>query len=165
MMINKNVFYIDVKWNSRTVLFLVFLILIPNVLSILNISTPFGFKLHFFQVGIILAALLYGPFGGAVAGAVGSAYSAFIMNNPYIIGGNAILGFFCGYFIMKGMKTIYAVILAFVLQIPYLIITDYFLVNLPMNVILMIVVALAVSNSIWAYVSSYIYKNIKPYLQ
>ena len=145
-----NPFKFDRKLDRKEISILVFLVVLPNVLGMLNFDTGLGFKLHVFQLGIILAALFYGWYGGLLAGIFGSIYSAVIINNPYIIIGNAIMGLIAGYLIHKGYNTIIAVWIGFAVQIPWLIFSDYVFVGMPMAVIWMIVLALAVSNTLWA---------------
>jgi len=153
----------NVNWNVRTVSMFIVLLVIPNILGMLNISTSFG-KLHFFQLAIILAALIYGPVGGFMSGITGSIYSGIIMSNPYIIVGNAILGLFAGIFIRYGFKTITAVMLAFLIQLPWLILTDYYLVHLPWTFIKGLIIALFITNALWAYVAHHSYKPMRRFL-
>ena len=160
----ENIFSFNVKWNYRTVSLFLFLLLLPNFLGLINLPTVFGFKIHFFQLIVFLAALIYGPSGGLLSGITGSFYSALIMHNTYIIGCNAILGFFAGLFIRYGFKTVIAVWLAFLIQLPWLIITDYYLVHLSIVFIKALVIALAISNTIWAIAAHYAAKPIKELL-
>ncbi len=150
-----NPFVTDRKLDWKEISMLVFLVLLPNVLGLFNVDTGMGFKLHVFQLGIVLAALFYGWYGGLLAGLFGSVYSAVIMANPYIIIGNMILGVVAGYLIHKGYHTNLAIWAAFAIQIPWLIFSDYVFVGMPMNLIWMIVIALAVSNTIWAALGHY----------
>ena len=150
-----NPFEFDRRLDRKEISILVFLVFLPNVLGMLNYDTGMGFKLHVFQLGIVLAALFYGWYGGLMAGIFGSIYSAVIMNNPYIIIGNAILGLVAGYLIHKGYHTNLAIWVAFAIQIPWLIFSDYVFIGMPMNVIWMIIIALAVSNTIWAALGHY----------
>ena len=157
-----NAFTTEVKWNYKSVGMFVFLLALPNLLGMLNISTVWGFKLHLFQFGIFLAAGIYGWKGGLLSGIVGSMFSAVIMHNPYIIVFNAILGFFVGYFITRyNMNTIFAVLLAFVIELPVLILIDYYLVGLSVMFITNLVIALLISNMIWAILAHYTAKPIK----
>lgn len=156
--------FFDIKWNYKTISLFVFLIAIPNVLGLINISTPWGFNIHFFQVAIFLAALIYGPMGGLTSGLVGSIYTAAMMNNQYIVVGNVILGFFVGLFAKK-FNVIIAVLLAFIIQLPWLLATDYYLIHMPTTVLKGLVIALLVSNIIWALIAMYTYKPIKATLQ
>lgn len=161
----KNAFISDLRWDHKTISLFFFLAAVPNALGMLNISTPFGFKLHFFQYAIFMAALLYGPVGGLVSGSMGSVYSAAIMHNPYIVVGNAILGFFVGLFARHGMHTVLAVALAYAVQLPWLVLTDIYLVSLPVAFVSGLVVALAISNLIWATLAHYTQKPVEGLVQ
>jgi len=154
----QNIF--NLKLNYKSVSLLVFLVVLPNILSIFNVST-LGFKIHFFQFAIFLAALIYGPMGGLLAGTLGSLYSATLMHNPYIIGGNALLGLYFGILLKYKVNVVIAVLIAFLIQLPYLIITDYYLMHLPIKFIFNLVIALVISNIIWAIAAKYVSKPIK----
>jgi len=158
-------FSFNVKWNYKTIVLFLSLMILPNLLGLINLNTVWGFKIHFFQIAVFIAALIYGPKGGMLSGLVGSLYSAFVMGNPYIAIGNAILGFFVGLFVRYKFNTIIAVMLAYLIQLPWLIITDYYLVSLPTNFILKLILALAISNLIWAIVANYTVKPIKESLR
>jgi len=151
----ENIYSFNVKWDLKHLSLFAFLLLIPNLLGMINLSTGIGFKLHFFQYAVFLAAIIYGPFGGLLSGLVGSVYSAITMHNPYIIICNAVLGFFVGYFARKGLKTLFAVWLAFIIELPLLILADHYLAGLPIAFILPLIVALAVSNTVWAVAAQY----------
>ena len=151
----KNLFSFGVELNFKTFSMLIFLLAIPNVLGAINLPTVWGFKIHLFQLGIFIAALAYGPSGGLLSGITGSLYSAFMMGNPYIIAGNAILGFFTGLFVKYRMHTVIAVMLAYAVQLPWLILTDYYLVHLSAGFIKALVIALALSNLVWGTVAHY----------
>lgn len=154
-----NVLNFNVKWNYKNIILFLVLLGLPNLLGMLNIATPWGFKLHFFQLAIFIAAAIYGPKGGALSGLLGSLYSAAIMHNPYIIIGNIILGFFVGLFIRYKINTVIAVILAYAVQLPWLLLTDYYLVHLPIPFLKNLVIALFVSNVIWAILINYSFAN------
>jgi uncharacterized membrane protein len=156
-----NIFAFDMPFNIKTISLFVILAGLPNLLGLLNITTPWGFNIHFFQIAIFLAALIYGPIGGLTSGLFGSFYSAIMMHNPYIIVGNMILGFFVGYFARKYYTTWQAVLMAFAIQLPWLVATDLYLVHMPAKVIFGLVVALAISNTAWAIVAQYIKKPIR----
>jgi uncharacterized membrane protein len=143
----KDIFGFNIEWNYKTTAMFGVLLVLPNLLGMINLNMA-GFKIHFFQVAIFTAALVYGPTGGLLSGLVGSVYSAFAMNNPYILVGNAILGFFVGVFARYGMNTIIAVLLAYSIQLPWLIITDFYLIHMPMQILLNLVFALLVSDII-----------------
>lgn len=155
----KNLFSIKLDYKSASLL--VFLAVLPNALGMLNISTSLGFKLHFFQIGIFAAAMLYGPLGGAVSGGIGSAYSAISMNNPYIIIGNIILGLFAGLFMRLGLHTVLSVMAAYLIQLPWLWFSDIYFAGMPVGVVKGVVAALLVSNIVWATVVHYTIKPLK----
>lgn len=110
--------------NNQMISLLIILFILPNLLSLVNITTPWGFKIHFFQLAIFIAAIPYGPRGGLLAGALGSILPAFLAHNPYIIIGNMILGLLAGLFIKRGLSIIWAALLAYSLELPWLIFTD-----------------------------------------
>ncbi|MBI4634293.1 MAG: ECF transporter S component [Deltaproteobacteria bacterium] len=154
----------NVKWNYKTTGMLMALIVLPELLGVVNVSVASGFKLHFFQAGIFLAAAVYGPWGGLASGFAGSFLSAYVMGNPYLLIGNALLGFCTGLFLRKGFRTVPAVWLAYAIQLPWLIITDYYLVHLPAPFIRGLVIALFLSNTLWAAGVHYLVKPVKRFL-
>ena len=115
---------------------------------------PFAeWKIHFFQAGIFTTAFLFGPIAGAIVGALSSSYNGlFLISNPWIIGGNAILGFSAAYLYTK-TTPFKAAMGAFAIQLPYLFITDVLFVNMPLAVVTMIALTLLVTNMICAYVA------------
>lgn len=141
------------KWNTRTVGAFILLMVLPNMLGMLNIATPWGFKWHLFPVAIFMAAALFGPVGGLASGLAGSAYSALIMGNPYLLVGNGLLGLFTGLFMRKGVSTVLAVWLAFALELPWLIFSDYYLAHLSAPFIQTLIMGLFISNTVWALVT------------
>ena len=94
-----------------------------------------------------------------------SFYSALIMSNPYILVGNAILGLFVGLFFRYGLNVVISVLLAYLVQLPWLIVTDYYFVGLSVVFIRGLVIALFVSNMIWAVVAHYSLKPIRKSLE
>jgi uncharacterized membrane protein len=155
----------NVKWNTKTIGAFITLMVLPNLLGVINITTPWGFKVHLFQLGIFGAAALYGPIGGVLSGFLGSIYSASVMGNAYIIVGNVILGFFVGFFLRKGIHTILAVGLAYAIQLPWLIFSDYYLAHLSWPFIQGLVIALFISNIVWAVLLHYTTSPIKKFIQ
>jgi hypothetical protein len=161
----KQLLSFNTQWNYRSISLLAVLVLLPNLLGMINISTHLGFKLHFFQIAIFLAAFIYGPIGGLFSGAIGSVYSAFLMGNPYLVVGNALLGFTAGLIARYGMKNVMhaltAVMLAFLVQLLWLVPTDFYLMHMPAMVLLALVFALLVSNIVWAVAAYYMAKPLK----
>lgn len=160
---NTKVWSVGLKWDVRTISLLSVLIILPNFLGMINISTFYGFKIHFFQAAIFLAAIIYGPIAGLTSGLIGSLYSAIIMHNPYLMIGNAILGLFVGVFAKK-INIVWTVILAYLIQLPWLILTDLYLVHMPSMVISKLIQALALSNIFWAIIVILTIKPLKKIL-
>ncbi|HQP40363.1 MAG TPA: hypothetical protein PK004_02860 [Smithella sp.] len=140
------------------------LIVFPFVLSLINLEFAQQWKVHFFPAAIILAALIFGSTGGLVAGVAGSLYSAFMLGNPYLIIGNAILGFFTGLFYQKTDKLILSVFLAFICQLPWLVLSDLYFMHLSNAFILKLVVVLFLADILWAVLISTINKPLRKLL-
>jgi len=162
-MLGSSILSRELPWNRKTVgaLLLVFL---PNILSMVNLTTPGEFKIHTFQVAIFLAASLLGPLGGLLSGLIGSLFSAVALSNPYLLIGNGILGFFTGWFLRRGIRPLFAVWMAFCLQLLWLIPTDYFLAGLSASFIQNLVLMLFLSNTLWAVVASGLREPLKRWL-
>ena len=160
----KDIFNFNIKWTWKTISLLAFLAIFPNILGLYN-TTIFGVRVHFFQYLIFLAALIYGPAGGIISGAFGSVWTAIALHNPYVIIGNIILGFFVGLFFRMKWNVIFAVLVAYLIQLPWLWFTDVYLANMPVNVVNGIVVALFFSDLLWAVVVGLTYKPIKELVQ
>lgn len=155
----ENIFGFNIKWTWKTISLLAFLVIFPDILGIFH-TTIFGIRIHFFQYLIFLAAIIYGPLGGLISAAFGSIYTAIALNNPYIIIGNMILGMLFGIFIRLKWNVILAALTAYLIQLPWLWITDIYLANMPVDVVKGIVVALLFSNILWAAVAKVTYKRI-----
>lgn len=154
----------NVQWNYKTAGVLISLVALPELLGAVNVPVAAGFKLHFFPAAIFLAAALYGPAGGLLSGFAGSFYSAYALGNPYILIGNALLGFCTGYFLRKGFRMLTAVWLAYAIQLPWLVLTDYYLVHLSLPFIRDLAIALLVSNTLWALAVSCLVDPIKKFM-
>ncbi|MCX5833217.1 MAG: hypothetical protein NTV99_01650 [Deltaproteobacteria bacterium] len=141
---------LGVKINEKSITALVILMLLPNLLGALHLSTPWGFKIHFFQYAIFLAAFAFGPIGGVLSGFAGSLYAAYLMTNPYILIGNALLGLSTGYFFRRGHSYLRSALLGFGIQIPWLVVTDYYMMTLPASFIGGLLLALTLTNVLWA---------------
>ena len=161
---NKNIFYLN--YNFKTISMLILLTILPNLLGMINLPIVFGFKIHLFQYAIFIAAMTYGPLGGLISGGFGSMFSAFVMHNPYIVVGNMILGFVIGLLVRKKLNIILAVLIAYTIQMPWLFVTDVYLVGMPISVVYSLMIALLISNIIWAVAAKYTLKwNGKNFFQ
>jgi LytS/YehU family sensor histidine kinase len=78
---------------------------------------------HFFQLAIFICGILAGPWAGFLCGTVGGLYMA-VTKIPFIIGGIAILGGSVGVFAKK-IRPVFAGLLAWLVQAPYVLVTDY----------------------------------------
>lgn len=126
------------------------LIVLPFLLSLININFAQSWKLHFFPAAVILAAIVFGAKGGLVAGLSGSLYSAILLGNPYLIIGNALFGLLTGVFYRKNGKIVPAVLMAYACELPWLIWSDYYLAHLSADFIARLVMVLLLSNLLWA---------------
>ena len=126
------------KMTSKLVAFVAVMGATANLLGFFAI--PLGpTRFHLLQVPIILAGLSLGPWIGGLVGFVGAGVMAYNTLNPYLLLGNAILGFSVGavYSRLKRRKGIpllpqlISVIVAFIVQSPYVYVTDVFLVGMP----------------------------------
>ncbi|MBS3098146.1 hypothetical protein J4209_05110 [Candidatus Woesearchaeota archaeon] len=156
----KNIFGFDVEWNWKTIGLLAFLAVFPNIMGLYH-TTILGVRIHFFQYLIFLAAIIYGPLGGAISGLFGSFYTALALHNPYVIVGNIILGFMAGFFVRHKLNVILAVLAAYSIQLPWLWVTDIYFAGMPVKAVQGIVIALLISNVIWAIVAGWTYKSVK----
>lgn len=113
---------------ARTIAFTALMAALANILSVPPLAIPlalpgFTSSVHFFQLGVFLCGLLAGPWAGLVSGAVGSLYMG-LTRIPFIIGGIAILGLSTG-LLAKKMRPVFACLLAWLIQAPYVLVTDY----------------------------------------
>lgn len=153
-----------IKTNEKSIMTLLFLVMLPNLLGALHLSTPWGFKIHFFQYAVFLAAFTFGPIGGLLSGSVGSLYAAYLMTNPYILIGNAILGLATGCFVRRGHSYLFSALLGFGFQIPWIVATDCLLMNLPTSFVGGLLLALTISNTLWATLAAVSAPPVKRFL-
>lgn len=86
---------------------------------------PFSSEIHFAQIPIFISSILAGPWAGFLTGAIGGLYMS-IIRIPLIIGGLATLGLAAGFFFKKlKMRPLFACILAWCVQAPYVFVSDY----------------------------------------
>jgi len=113
---------------TKVLAFTALMAALANVMSAPPLAVPITFSgfessIHFFQLAIFLAGILAGPWAGLVAGAVGGLYMS-VTRIPFIVGGIAILGGSAGLFAKK-VRPVFAGLLAFMVQAPYTLVTDY----------------------------------------
>lgn len=149
-MINSSTAANSVSLYRRTAIAFSLLVFLPFMLSLINLTFAQSWKVHFFPAAIILAALIFGTTGGLVAGVAGSLYSALVLGNPYLIVGNALFGLLTGIFYKKTNKIILSVLLAFICELPWLIVSDYYFMRLSAEFITKLIVVLFLANVFWA---------------
>lgn len=113
---------------AKTIAFVALMAALANVMSLPPIAIPiplgtFTSSIHFFQLAILLAAILAGPWAGFLSGVIGGLYMG-ITKVPFIVGGIALLGACAGLF-SKRFQPVAASLLAFIVQLPYVLVTDY----------------------------------------
>jgi len=113
---------------AKTVAFVALMAALANVMSVPPLAIPiplgeFTSSVHFFQLAIFLCGILAGPWAGVIGGTVGSLYMG-ATKIPFVIGGIAILGGSVGLFAKKVRPT-FAGLLAWLVQAPYTLVTDY----------------------------------------
>jgi len=141
---------------------------LANVLSVPPIAVPItpGVTVHFTQLPIYLAALLAGPAAGLITGAVGALYMSFA-KIPFIIGGLAILGFVTG-ILRRRCRPFIAGVLAWVVQAPYVMVTDFVwfsvFVKMPAQAAWALILQLIITLTVEAVISSALAEIIVSYL-
>lgn len=124
------------------------MVALANILGFFSI--PLGFtNIHLMQFPIIFTGLLLGSLSGGVTGFLGAILMAYMLSppNPYILFGNAILGFVTGLFYsnLRKMKRksimpqLLSVLGAYIIQTPYVYLTDVYLMPMPPQVVLSII--------------------------
>ena len=113
---------------AKTVPFVALMAALANVMSLPPIAIPlqiggYTSAIHFFQLAIFLCGIIAGPYAGLVGGVVGSLYMS-VTKIPFVVGGIAILGFSVGFFAKK-VRPVFAGLLAWLIQAPYVLVTDY----------------------------------------
>lgn len=154
----------DIKLYRRFAVAMFLLVIFPFALSMINLTFAQSWKVHFFPAAIILASLIFGAAGGFVAGIAGSIFSAFLLGNPYLIAGNALFGLLTGVFYKKTNKIIFSVLLAFVCELPWLMVTDYYFMRLPAEFITKLIVVLFLADIFWAALIQSVNKPLRKYL-
>jgi len=113
---------------AKTVAFTALMAALANVMSVPPLAVPlplggFTSSVHFFQLAIFLCGILAGPWAGVLGGAVGGLYMG-VTKIPFVVGGIAILGGSVGLFAKK-VRPVFAGLLAWLVQAPYVLVTDY----------------------------------------
>jgi thiamine transporter ThiT len=113
---------------AKTIAFVAVMAALANVMSVPPLAIPlqiggFTSAVHFFQLAIFLCGILAGYWAGLLGGAVGGLYMG-VTRIPFVVGGIALLGFSVGLFAKK-VRPVLAGLLAWLVQAPYVLVTDY----------------------------------------
>ena len=145
------------RMTSKLITFVATMCAVANVLGLFAISIGTT-KIHFMQLPIILSGLALGPSVGGLVGFIGATAMAFNLApiNPYLLLGNAILGFFTGlfYLYLRKMKVrpiipqVISVLGAYIVQAPYVYATDVYFMSMPPSFVLAILVKLLLEDAI-----------------
>ncbi len=136
------------KISTKKIAFISIMCALANILGIFSI--PLGLtSIHLMQLPIILSGLVLGSWSGGITGFIGTILMAYTLSpsNPYILLGNAILGFFTGLFYSYLKKTkkrqiipqTLSVLAAYLIQLPYVYITDVYFMPIPSQVVLTVI--------------------------
>jgi uncharacterized membrane protein len=126
---------------TKQIAFIIIMGALANILGAPPFIIPLGVvNIHFLQLPIILTGLALGAVAGGIVGFVGATVMAFTFRTPnlFILPGNALLGFFAGffYFRLRRIKPpivpqLLAVIGAIAIQFPYTYFSDVYLASIP----------------------------------
>ena len=148
---------------------------LSNILSSSPFVIPFavgsfnsGF--HLAQLPIFISGILAGPWVGFITGIIGGLYMSFSVEIPFIVGGLGILGFFSGIFSHKmRIKPIFSCILAWIINVPYVFISDYIwfvsVRGMPSPVALATVLTIILTLTVEVLIASGLIAIIIPYLK
>lgn len=123
------------------------------VLSLLSVPFLLGSRIHFFQVGIMLAGAAGGPAAGFLVGGIGAVYMASVRSDPTIIVGNALLGLGVGVLCLR-FRPVLAGLAAWALfQAPWIFLTGTLIFHVPLPAMELILGLLTVEDVICALVA------------
>lgn len=160
---------------TKTLTFIALMAALSTVLSLPPLVIPiiigtFPSEIHFTQIPILISGIIAGPWAGLLTGAIGGLYMTFTVEIPFIVGGLALLGLAAGIFTRKmKLRPLFAGILAWGIQAPYVFVTDYiwFILSrgMPSPVALATVVNILVKLTLEAIVASALTAIIIPYVK
>ena len=159
---------------TKTLTFVAVMAALANILSVPPFAVPIAIgsyetSIHLTQIPIMLTGILAGPWAGMLTGAVGGLYMSFF-RIPFIILGLAILGAAAGFFSKKfKLRPFFSAILAWVIQAPYVFVTDYiwfaFLAPSPPPFVMTAVVGILVKLTAEAVIASALISILVPYIK
>ena len=159
------------RLTSKLIAFTAVMCAVANVLG-LFFSIPIGLtKIHLMQLPIVLSGLALGPWIGGLVGLIGATTMAFNLPSPnlYILPGNAILGFFTGLFYLRLKRMggrpiipqVISVLGAYIVQSPYVYVTDVYLMNMPQPLVQAILLKLLFEDVISVLLAHFILFRVK----
>ena len=146
---------------SRTIAFTAALSALTVLFSLFTVPFLFGFRIHFFQVGIFLAGVVGGPVSGIVTGLVGGVYMATMRSDPTIVVGNGLLGLFTGIFSLRLRPAFAGLIAWFFIQAPWVYLTSTFIFHVPAVAMQLILMLLTVEDVISAVVADVLSNHLR----
>lgn len=160
---------------TKTLTFVAIMAALSTILSLPPLVIPitigtFPSEIHFTQIPILISGIIAGPWAGLLTGAIGGLYMSFSVEIPFIVGGLAILGGAAGFFAKKlKLRPLFSGILAWVIQAPYVFVTDYiwFILSRPMPppVALTTVTTILVKLTVEALIASALVAILVPYIK
>jgi len=158
------------RLTSKLIAFTAVMCAVANVLGLFSI--PIGLtKIHLMQLPMILSGLALGPWIGGLVGFIGATTMAFNLPSPnlYILPGNAILGFFTGLFYLRLKRMggrpiipqVISVLGAYIVQSPYVYVTDVYLMNMPQPLVQAILLKLLFEDVISVLLAHFILFRVK----
>jgi len=158
--------------NTKALVFAAIMAALANILSFPPISIPislgtFETSIHFSQLPILISGILAGPMSGMIAGAAGGLYMSFT-RIPFIVGGLAILGCAAG-LLAKRFSPFLSGILAWCVQAPYVLVTDYvwfaFFMRIPQIAIWTIIIPIMAILTAEAVICSFLAQILTRYVK
>ncbi len=138
------------KSSAKLVAFTAVTTALTVVLSGLSVPFALGVRIHFFQVGIMLAGAIGGPLPGLVTGGIGAVYMATIRGDPTIVIGNGLLGLFTGIFVRKTRPALAGVSAWGLVQAPWIYLTGTYIFLVPTAVMQLALAVLTAEGMICA---------------
>lgn len=138
---------------SRAITFTAVISALTVVFSFFTVPFLFGFRIHFFQIGILLAGVVGGPVSGIVTGLIGGVYMATMRSDPTIVIGNGLLGLFTGIFSLRLRPALAGLTAWIFIQAPWVYLTGTFIFHVPAVAMQLILILLTVEDVISAVVA------------
>ena len=146
---------------SRVIAFTTVISALTMVFSFFTVPFLFGFRIHFFQIGILLAGVIGGPVSGVITGLIGGAYMATVRSDPTIVVGNGLLGLFTGIFSLRFRPALAGLAAWIFVQAPWVFLTGTFIFHVPTVAMQLILILLTVEDVISAVVTDVLINHFR----